>query len=167
MNAVEKGRITVLSKVGAFVRRTDQQSIRDGVRVTNGVSKRSKPSKPGRPPKSWTGLLRDFIWFSYDPESQSVVIGPVPLNQFHVVNGALAQGGVPHVLEYGGTIGFREYQLSGGLWVPFGRRARSRQGRPTRVRSVTIAARPHTRPALEKNIPKFPGLWANSIKGAY
>ncbi len=164
IRAVDAARLKVLSKAGAFVRRTDQQSIRPGVRTVKGVRKVSKPSRPGKPPKSWTGLLKDFIYFAYDPGPKTVVVGPVALNHYHVVNGALRKGAVPAVLEYGGTIGVREMQLSGGLWVPFGRSRRSRAGRPTRVRNVTIAARPHTGPALQKNLPKFPSLWSNSVK---
>lgn len=161
---VGAARIKVLSKAGAFVRRTMQQSIRPGVRIVKGVRKVSKPSKPGNPPKSWTGLLKNFIYFGYDPGTESVVIGPVPLNQYHVVNGRLTRGAVPEVLDKGGTIGIREEQLSGGLWVPPSRSRRQRAGRPQRVRQVKIAARPYSLPALQKNVSKFPSLWANSVR---
>lgn len=164
IDAVDAARIKVLSKAGAFVRRTAQQSIREGVRTTKGVTRRTAPSKPGKPPKSWTGLLKNFIYFAYDPGTQTVVIGPIPLNQYHVVDGQLTRGAVPRVLEEGGTIGIREYQLSGGLWLPWGNSRRSRQGRPTRVRLVKILPRPYMGPALTKNVPKFPSLWANSVK---
>jgi hypothetical protein len=164
MKAVDGARLKVLSQAGAFVRRTAQQSIRPGVRTIKGVSKRTQPSKPGKPPKSWTGLLKNFIFFAFDPTTKSVVVGPTPLNQHHVVGGQLTRGAVPQVLEKGGTIGIREYQLSGGLWVPYGRRARSRQGRPVRVRNVNIAARPYMGPSLLKNVSKFPSLWERSVR---
>lgn len=76
----------VLSKFGAFVRRTARSSIR----------KRKKPSAPGSPPSSHIGLLKKFIWFGYEPAKRSVVIGPARLSQ-------AGRGEAPHLLEYGGT----------------------------------------------------------------
>ncbi len=75
----------VLSRFGAFVRRTAKSSIR----------KRKRTSAPGSPPSSHTGLLKKFIWFGYDPRNESVVIGPARLSQ----NG---RGEAPSLLEYGG-----------------------------------------------------------------
>ncbi len=74
----------VLSKFGAFVRRTARSSIR----------KRKRASSPGEPPSSRTGLLKRFIFFGYDRTKQSVVIGPQKLNQ--------KIGDAPEALEYGG-----------------------------------------------------------------
>lgn len=75
----------VLSKFGAFVRRTARSSIR----------KRKRTSEPGKPPSSHTGLLKKFIFFGYDPRKDSVVIGPVRLSQ-------KGRGEAPSLLEYGG-----------------------------------------------------------------
>ena len=75
----------VLSKFGAFVRRTAKGSIRD----------RREPAPPGSPPSSHTGLLKKFIFFGFDPGRQSVVIGPARLNQ-------RGRGDAPPLLEYGG-----------------------------------------------------------------
>jgi len=83
---VDVGTLRVLSKFGAFVRRTARSSIR----------KRKKTSQPGSPPSSHIGLLKKFIFFGYDPRKDSVVIGPVRLTQ----NG---RGEAPSLLEYGGT----------------------------------------------------------------
>ena len=76
----------VLSKFGAFVRRTARQSIR----------RRKGTSKPGKPPFSHTGLLKNFIYFGYDTARRSVVIGPVVL--------AGNSGKAPSTLESGGTV---------------------------------------------------------------
>ena len=76
----------VLSKFGAFVRRTARSSIR----------KRKRISEPGSPPSSHSGLLKKFIFFGYDPAQRSVVIGPERLSQ-------KGRGEAPHLLEYGGT----------------------------------------------------------------
>jgi hypothetical protein len=83
---VDAGTRRVLSKFGAFVRRTARSSIR----------KRKKPSSPGSPPSSHIGLLKKFIFFGYEPAKRSVVIGPVRLSQ-------KGRGEAPHLLEYGGS----------------------------------------------------------------
>jgi len=76
----------VLSRFGAFVRRSARSSIR----------RRKRTSQPGSPPSSHTGLLKRFIFFGYDPRKESVVIGPVRLTQ-------KGRGEAPNLLEYGGT----------------------------------------------------------------
>ena len=83
---VDAGTRRVLSKFGAFVRRTARSSIR----------KRKKLSSPGAPPSSHIGLLKKFIFFGYEPVKRSVVIGPVRLSQ-------KGRGEAPHLLEYGGA----------------------------------------------------------------
>lgn len=85
LSAVDKATRSVLSRFGAFVRRTAKGSIR----------KRKASSAPGNPPSSHTGLLKRFIFFSYDPGQRSVVIGPMRLNQKNT--------DAPHTLEYGGS----------------------------------------------------------------
>ena len=79
----------VLSKFGAFVRRTARSSIR----------KRKKVAPPGSPPSSHTGLLKKFIFFGYDPRNESVVIGPAQLSQ----KGRGGPPGAPQLLEHGGA----------------------------------------------------------------
>ncbi len=127
--AVDAARRRVLSKAGAFIRQTARTSIR----------KRRGTSKPGQPPHSHVGLLRRFILFGYDRQSESVVIGPVG------IRGSTA----PRVLEQGGTTTV----------------TRRRRGKRTE-RRVRVAARPYMNPALEKERPKLPELWRNSVKGA-
>ena len=83
VDAAKRG---VLSRFGAFVRRTARSSIR----------KRKKPAPPGQPPSSHVGLLKKFIYFGFDPAKQSVVIGPVRLTQ-------KGRGEAPRLLEHGGA----------------------------------------------------------------
>lgn len=83
-SAVDKATRKVLSRFGAFVRTAARSSIR----------RRKRTSRPGEPPTSWTGLLRKFLFFSFDHHSRSVVIGPVRLNR--------KQGEAPRLLEHGG-----------------------------------------------------------------
>ncbi|NLY01525.1 MAG: hypothetical protein GXY83_35990 [Rhodopirellula sp.] len=126
---VDRATRKVLSRFGAFVRTSARHSIR----------KRKRVSKPGEPPSSHTGLLRRFIFFGYDRDRSSVVIGPQRLNQ--------KVGDAPHALEYGGT-----------STVVEGLRRRRRK------RRIKIAARPFMGPAFEREKPKLPAMWANSIK---
>jgi hypothetical protein len=119
----------VLSRFGAFVRTGARHSIR----------KRKAISEPGEPPSSHTGLLRKFIFFGYDRDRRSVVIGPQRLNQ--------KVGDAPHALEYGGT-----------STVVEGLRSRRKK------RRIRIAARPFMGPAFERENPKLPAMWAASIK---
>jgi phage gpG-like protein len=85
VRSVDKSTRKVLSRFGAFVRRTAKGSIR----------KRKKASAPGTPPSSHTGHLKRFIFFGYDPQRRSVVIGPTRLTENN-------RGDAPSILEYGG-----------------------------------------------------------------
>ena len=131
VSATDKAARSVLSKIGAFIRREAKSSIRPG-------GKKHKASLPGQPPRSQTGLLKRFIFFGYDAATQSVVVGPAKLNG---VKGKDA----PHTLEYGGKT-VLSHQTSDFS------------------KSVNIAKRPFMQPALNKNLPKLPAMWANSIK---
>jgi len=113
----------VLSRFGAFVRRTARQSIR----------KRKKPAPPGKPPSSHIGLLKKFIFFGYDPRprKRSVVIGPVQLTQ-------KGRGEAPALLEHGGM----------------GKAGKKR---------VRYRPRPFMVPAFEKEQPKLPAMWRDSV----
>ena len=127
--AVDRTSRRVLSKFGAFVRRSARSSIR----------KRKKISAPGQPPSSHSGLLKRFIFFGYDPApgpgSGSVVIGPVRLTR-------KGRGQAPALLEHGGTTTLR------------------RRGK--RVQA-NFRQRPFMGPAFEKEKPKLPAMWRDSI----
>jgi len=104
------------------------------------LRRRRGTSAPGSPPHSHTGLLKRFIFFGYDAARKTVVVGPMRLNQ--------KVGNAPEALESGGT----SVALVG-----------SRRGGRKR-RRIRIRARPFMGPALRKEAPKFPKLWANSVK---
>jgi len=103
------------------------------------IRKRKQASRPGEPPSSHTGLLRKFIFFGYDLSRRSVVIGPARLNQ--------RIGNAPEALEHGGTS-----QIAEGP-----RRKRRR-------RKVRIRARPYMGPAMQKELPKLPVMWRDSVR---
>lgn len=83
IDAMDAASKIALSKAGAFIRTTAQRSM----------PKRKKSAAPGKPPSSHQGNLRKLIYFSYDPRSKSVVVGPTKFND----------GTVPHLMEFGGT----------------------------------------------------------------
>lgn len=104
-----------LSRAGFLVRREARKSMR----------RRKEPAPPGAPPRVVRGHLKRHLYYVYDPQSQSVVVGPARLGRSRT----------PEVLERGGV-------------------ARRR---------VRIAARPFMGPAYERERPKIPALWADSL----
>ena len=128
--AAGRAKRKVLSRFGAFVRRTAKSSIR----------KRKKVSSPGKPPTSRTGFLKKFIFFGYVPASDSVVVGPIKLNS--------KVGEIPRVLELGG----KTTVMTSGI--------KSKRKKKT----VKIAARPYMTPAMDKELPKLPDMWRDSVR---
>lgn len=114
--AVDKARLKYLRTAGGKVRLTARRSIRNAPQKKlsemtkeektffaiaqwkakkEGRSKPKRPrrsSPPGKPPFSQTGLLKQFIFFSFDPKTKSTVVGPAKLN---------SGSGAPERLEHG------------------------------------------------------------------
>ena len=160
MHASDRGCVASLKKGGAFLRRTARQLLRPA----------KGPSKPGRPPHSHTQLLEDRIYFAYEGASEREVVGPAKTNQvFFNGDGQPVTGTVPGVLEHGGQIRILEVQIQHGRrkgqWKRADLRSKRRlAGMPTRLRTVTIAARPYMGAALIKEKQKLPAMFANSVK---
>ena len=83
---VQKAEQKVLSRFGFLTRKDAKSSMR---------RRKKGPSDPGKTPRVVTGLLKNFIFFSYDKFKQSVVTGPVRLTGFKNA------GEAPAALEYG------------------------------------------------------------------
>lgn len=144
LDAMERTEQRVLSKFGAFVRRTARGSIRAG----------KKPSKPGTPPKSHTGILKKFIYFVWDPSARSVVIGPARLN-------GAGKGEAPSLLEHGGTRAVRRTKT-----IRSGKGRKATERKVQKNERLTYAARPYMGPAYAKERPQLDSLWQNSLKAA-
>lgn len=134
-----------LSRGGAFVMRAARKSIRPARKVQSRDEQgrfsfvRAESSRPGEPPRSHTGLLRDRILFAaaLGMGSPSVVVGPE----------RIAGGGeAPGALEFGGQSA-----------VVTGRKGNRKR------RAVRIEARPFMRPALEREAPKLPEQFRNAV----
>jgi hypothetical protein len=120
-NAVSRRERKVLSRFGAYVRQEARSRIR----------RRKRVSKPDEGPTNQTGLLKQNIFFVYDPHRRSVVIGPTLLN-------------APATLEHGGVV--------------------VRKTRKGRSKRVVYAPRPYMGPAFQKENPKLPRLWRDSVR---
>lgn len=147
--AVDRAKKRPLIKGGAFIRRAARSSLKKVRRPKKGFSKNEKtaarqrarvsdPSPAGQPPKSRSSEpnLRT-IFFVWDRQSESVVVGPVVLPSRSTDRTA------PDLQEHGGR----------GV-------VRRRGKKPIRG---TWPRRPFMRPALESVLPKIPELHRNFI----
>jgi hypothetical protein len=85
IDAIGKSAAASLSKIGAFLR----------TRAKSSMPKRKAPAAPGMPPSRHEGSLARFLFFSWDPGSRSIVVGPEKLDK---------PGDVPRLMEFGGTV---------------------------------------------------------------
>jgi hypothetical protein len=138
LSALKRGTAQALSRIGAYVRATAQNSLSDD----------TKPSKPGHAPKSHTGYLRHFLFFVFDESRKSVVIGPALLNQQNPDPKPVDQT-VPGILEFGGqAIKTVRYKSGHKVDCP-----------------VSIAARPYMGPAMERTLERFASAWQYTFRG--
>ena len=149
-DAIGKAKAGVLAKQGAYVRTIARRSMK----------KKKGPSKPGTPPNVHEGQIKDFLYFAFDAETDTVVVGPAKLGN----------GSAPDVLEHGGKI--KEFGIydGRGRFVPLrfmnrkGRIAAMKTGRVVARRS-TVAMRPFMNPALLLAKPKLAAMWQDQVKG--
>lgn len=125
---VDRAKLKNLSRQGAFVRTAARSSIRKArmkkvgemstderelyERRVDAAKRAGRPkpkrpraaSRPGEPPRSQVGTLRKFLFFSYDPRSESVVVGPART--------PADDQDAPQTLEFGGTAERRGRRVS-------------------------------------------------------
>lgn len=159
LSAVERTERRVLSRFGAYVMRGARGLIRS----------KKKPSKPGQPPRSITGVLKKFLYFVFDPSKRSVVIGPARTNQISFDGqGEPVKGTIPEALEHSGSITIQEARAptSGKWWRRDFRfkRAGTEAEWEQRKRTVKIEARPFMGPAFAKEQPKLSAMWRDAVK---
>ena len=145
--AVGRANAKNLSRAGSFVRRSARSSLR----------RRKRASAPGEPPsvhsQDRVATLKN-IWFVFDAQSRSVVVGPLKLG------GSTLAGSnrptVPALHELGGVavVGKRADADRG----------QGSAGQPGPGERVSYPPRPFMGPAMEREMPKFAGLWANSVR---
>lgn len=115
------------SMFGSFVRRRGQTSMRK-------ASDKTPASAPGSPPRSRKGLLRKYLFFVWNPESKSVIIGPALLAGHHS-----ADPQAPELQEHGGD----------KVW-DFGHKGKVVAHYP---------ARPFMQPAFDAELKNLPSIW--------
>lgn len=133
IRAVDKAKRRVLSRAGAWIRNFARYSMR------RAPKKGPKHSRPGKPPFVHTGLLKNFLFFSWDPTSKTVVVGPEKLGA----------GEAPRTLEYGGPV----------------RAKRWRRGKRVVVAGF-VKPRPYMAPALAAELPMLPARWRDSVRAS-
>jgi len=72
--------------------------IRSGIAKKTGEKKPRRPnmpSAPGEPPRVIGGQVKKFLYFAYDKQERSVVVGPAKINN---------PTGAPETLEKGGVV---------------------------------------------------------------
>lgn len=125
-------------------------------------SKRGKARPPGKPPRTHSQnerlSLRNILYGLSSKDT--LIVGPVRLNQKQFYGGSMGSGTIPRLHEFGGTAGIRE-RFVGGEWRSMGK-GRARPGVPVRVRKARYPARPFMRPALERVSKRkgFAKFWA-------
>lgn len=145
MKAVDRATADALRKAGSLIRMNARRSMKK-------AGKDDPPAPPGSPPRARTGLLKKFVFYAYDQESKSVIVGPAFLS------GGRRNPTVPEILEYGGHQVVR--RISRKRAFEDGRRVR----KPTVVeRRVKYEPRPYMTPSLEKIKPKMPELWKDIL----
>lgn len=161
-DALGKVNAGILLRAGMLVRRSARQSMR----------RRKKPSAPGTPPSAHSGpnyprgpLLKTLMEASFDTATKSLVVGPKG-----------KQGlAAPSLQEFGGVIRTRVLapkkngrMLSPAQKAAFQRKVKDgsivRTKADRREVSVKLPARPYMAPALARDLPKFPSLYANTVK---
>ena len=133
LSATNRAERNVFRTFGGTVRKIARRSIK----------KRKKASAPGQPPSSHVGLLKDKLFFMYEPVQHSVVIGPIRLRTRLTPEGKT----VPQVLEEGG-------KQSLLFW----------NGRRFDRRPIEIAPRPYMKRAFDIALPEVPDMWRDSVR---
>ncbi len=158
IDAVGRASAQALAKAGAFIRTGARSSMK----------RRKASAPPGMPPSVHApsgafASLRNIL-FAFDPATKSMVIGPVALNQLSFSGNRPVSGTVPTVQEFGGDVGEFQFQRRNGSWNRADLRSRRRfAGRPTRIRRIHVRPHPFMKPAMDRELPKFPALWKNSV----
>jgi len=170
---VETATFTSLRHAGGAIGKTARFSIR----------RRKKPSRPGSPPHTQTGMLRRVIRYEVTNNKTNVIIGPV--NE--------VAGRLWNLHEFGGVATKRrklkQHRFRVGEHGPIRVKYQGSKARFARIQLQTAAQanratrliaeenerrgdnnprhypkRPFMKPALDVNRSRLPMFWANSVK---
>jgi hypothetical protein len=187
MEAVEKGKVAALAKVGGFVRSAARRSMKKARRMkpaelsdtqlaifqASGGKRENLPlksSEPGQPPRVRRGTLKQGILFAYDPKTKSVVAGPVRLSGSSDAAANLEHGGTTEVTVLELETRPRKGRPATGRQLEAFLRKRAAGTLPARSSlrrrkvSARIAKRPYMSPALEAARPIIQTQFKDLIK---
>lgn len=88
LRSIKREKRRMLSKLGAFTRRTARSSMR----------KRKKPAPADQPPSVHEGSYKRLTYFAWDQATESVVIGAIPFKGSSMM---------PELTEHGGEVAVR------------------------------------------------------------
>lgn len=152
LRAVGAGVARAMNHFGGYVRKV----------VSNSIRRRKAISAEGQPPSSHIDLLKDNIFYAYDPRAKSVVIGPTLIN---TPSGREHGYTVPETLEFGGLVTINEVELFDAMWISDSPKNRVEwPNRPRRRRTATIAARPYMGPGFDLGLTKLPEFWTDVVR---
>jgi hypothetical protein len=172
---VDKAQARNLNKSGGFIRTVARRSMR----------RRKKASQPGQPPSARTQspshplgpLLKERLFYQFDPSTKTVVVGPQKLNTIAYDGATQMRGTIPQTLEFGGSMSQMQYlDERDGKWRKYDARYRARgfsqkvYGRGVmktiklRRKQINIAARPYMAPAYKQSEPRLAGVWKDTVK---
>ena len=172
-SAISRGERKALSKIGAYLRTRARTSILRRVaykgkkasvkRVRGGkAAKVQESARPGEPPRirsrDKVKTLRNIL-FAFQPESHSVITGPVALNT------RLTGGSGPGLLERGGTVNVAQWKpAASNVWSMGDVRRPGVQNRMTRAQ---YAAFPFMGPTLDAEVAAgtIPEAYAGVVTG--
>jgi hypothetical protein len=183
VGAMDRATQKVFNRFGGTTRLIARRSIRK-------IGKNGKASSPGQPPRSRTGLLREHIYYAYERQARSVVIGPALFARSSWAQMTLEHGGA--VRQKNKRRRFRTIGQGGEIRVYDGRPCRTTKAtadgqqhvtyaklttqaqadRANRLNELiygpaestaTVAPRPYMAPAFEKAKTKLPEFWENAI----
>lgn len=161
---IGKRKAKMLNRAGTFARQAARKLL-------GSPSKKARPRPAGKPPRIHTTdervTLRNILYYVSKASNDSVIIGPVKLNQVNISAIELQSVTVPELHEFGGEVLIHEESVDyGKTWWRRDLRRAAREYKQYRVRRAKYPARPFMRPALLKTLPKVPELFGGTSGGA-
>jgi hypothetical protein len=156
LRRVGEKRNKALLVAGAFIRRKARDLLRKG----------KKSAQAGKPPKIHSDQEPNLktILFALDPATDSMVVGPVKLNQVQQSWIDFGSRTVPQIMEFGDVINVREQRKKGTKeWRRRDLRFNPTEDREYRVRRAIYKPHPFMSVALEKALPKIPEQFRDLI----
>lgn len=141
---------------GAFIRRKARDLLRKG----------KKSAQAGKPPKIHSDQEPNLktILFALDPATDSLVVGPVKLNQVQQSWIDFGNRTVPQIMEFGDVVNVREMRKKGAKeWRRRDLRRNPREDEEYRVRRAIYRPHPFMSVALELALPKVPEKFRDLI----